>query len=109
MEAYSVVGRTMDLYVVARTCLLKSLQLRPRNPRVHEALAAVAWVCFSQLKVVAKGHTKISGPVCDMKALTVWEVVGLSAVSLACRDSQHHTLIRMKARLPCGFPVLQCG
>ena len=47
MEAYSIVGRTMDLYVVAPTCLLQSLKLRLRKPSVREALAAVAWACFS--------------------------------------------------------------
>ena len=44
MEAYSIVGPNMDLYVVGRTCLLQSLKLRLRNPIVHEALAAVATV-----------------------------------------------------------------
>ena len=61
------------------------------------------------LKVVAEGHIKILGAVCDLKALTVEEIVGLSAVSLACRDSQHCTLLWMEAHLPPGFPVLQGG
>ena len=50
MEAYSNVGRTMALYVVAQTYLLQSLKLRIRKPSVREALAAVAWVCFSHLR-----------------------------------------------------------
>ena len=45
------------------------------------------------------GHTKIFGAVGDLKALTVEEIVGLSAVLLACRD----------AHLPPEFPVLQSG
>ena len=32
VEAYFIVGRTMDLYVVSRTCLLQTLKLRLRNP-----------------------------------------------------------------------------
>ena len=36
MEAYSIVGRTIDLYVVPGTCLLQSLKLRLRNPSVRE-------------------------------------------------------------------------
>ena len=47
VEAYSIVGRTMDLYVVARTCLLQFLKLRLRKPSVREAWVAVASVCFS--------------------------------------------------------------
>ena len=50
MVAYSIVGRTMDLYVVAGTCLLQSLKLRLRKQSVREALAAVARVCFSHLR-----------------------------------------------------------
>ena len=61
------------------------------------------------LKVIAEGHTKIFGAVCDLKALTMEEIVGISAVLLACRDSQHHTLLWMEAYLPPGFPVLQSG
>ena len=40
-------GRSMDLNEVPRTCLLQSLKLSLRNPRVREALAAVAWECSS--------------------------------------------------------------
>ena len=60
-------------------------------------------------KVVAEGHTKIFGAVCDLKALTMEEIVGLSAVLFACRDSQHLTLLWGEAHLPPGFPVLQSG
>ena len=61
------------------------------------------------LKVVVEGHTKIFGALCDLKAPTMEEIVGLSAVSLACRDSQQHTLLWTEAHLPSGFPVLQSG
>ena len=61
------------------------------------------------LKVVAEGHTKIFGAVCDLKELTVEEVVCVSTVSLACRDSQRHTLLWMEAHLPHGSPVIQSG
>ena len=61
------------------------------------------------LKVVAEGHTKILGAVCDLKALTVKEIVGLSAVSLAWRDAQHRTLLCVEAHMPPGFLVLKSG
>ena len=61
------------------------------------------------LKVVDEGHTKIFGAVCDLKVLTLEEIVGLFVVSLACRDSQHRALLWMEAHLPPGFPVLQRG
>ena len=61
------------------------------------------------LKVIAEGYTKVFGAVCDLKALTVEEIVGLSAVLLVCRDSQYRTLFWMEAHLPLGFPVLQSG
>ena len=39
------------------------------------------------LKIVADGHTKIFGGVCDLMALTMDEIVSLSMVMLTCRDS----------------------
>ena len=87
VETYSIAGWAMELYVVSRTCLLQSLKLRLRNPRVPEALAAVAWVCY--VKVVADGRTNVFGAVCDLKALTMEEIVSFSTVTLACCDYQH--------------------
>ena len=40
------------------------------------------------LKIVADGHTKIFGTVCDLKALTMDEIASLSMVMITCRDSQ---------------------
>ena len=50
MEAYSIVGQTMDLYVVAWTCLLQSLKLRMRNQSVCEALTEMLRGCASPIE-----------------------------------------------------------
>ena len=45
------------------------------------------------LKIVADGHTKIFGAVCDLKALTMEEIGSLSMVLLTFRDSQKSALL----------------
>ena len=59
------------------------------------------------LKVVVEGHTKMFGAVCDLKALTMMAIVGLSTVSIVCHDSQHRVLLCIEAHLSLGFPLLQ--
>ena len=53
-------------FVVDRTCLLQSLRLRLRNPRVHEDLAAVGLGMLLPLKVIPEDHSKVFGAVCDL-------------------------------------------
>ena len=104
MEAYSIVGRTMDLYVELCTDLFAAIpEVAPEETKCMRGLGSCCLGVLLPFKVVAEGHTKIFGTVCDLKALTMVEIVDLSGVLLAYHDSQHPTLLWVVAHLPPEF------